>query len=298
MLPERSKRYAGVDGQTPRLQLASNWQLLLVAVLMLGLFRVIFPQSALVERLYDQEQLDTLTLSYIENLYRTDPDNADLAILLARVKREDLDVDGLAKLLQPAFISADKSQRADARMMMLGAYEDALSTQTDATEHARLRKQLEALVQTTQRDNVPAGVAAVFAATAFRLGLDFQGHALLKQVSAQSSPQSLEGYANDALAQGNYALASAYFLLARHNASAREDAREYYRQGIATLIAASQFNKAMQAAEQELGDLADDPETLRFLTRSAVAAGDRTSATRYAESLVFFNGFSQGQARP
>ena len=114
MLPDRSKRHAGVDGETPRLQLASNWQLMLVAVLMIGLLRVIFPQKALVEKLYDQERLDELTLSYIENLHRTEPSNVDLTILLGRVQRDTMDIDNLDHLLQPVIRAGNARQRDEA----------------------------------------------------------------------------------------------------------------------------------------------------------------------------------------
>ena len=73
MLPDRSKRYAGIDGDLPRLRLAEYWQLAIIAIIMGGLFMVIFPRKALVEKLHKQERLDDLTLSYIENLHRVEP---------------------------------------------------------------------------------------------------------------------------------------------------------------------------------------------------------------------------------
>ena len=69
MLPHRSKRYAGIDGEIPRLKLATGWQLLLIGFMVVTLLAVVFPRKELVAKLYEQETLDELTLSYIQNLY-------------------------------------------------------------------------------------------------------------------------------------------------------------------------------------------------------------------------------------
>ena len=126
MLPSRSKRFVSVDdGDLPRLRLAESWQLVLIALIMGGLFVVIFPRQALVEKLYKQHELDELTLSYFVNLHRTDPQNADLSILLARARQERMDVAGMEQLLQPVIRSGDAVQRDEARQLLLHRYEQA-----------------------------------------------------------------------------------------------------------------------------------------------------------------------------
>lgn len=287
MLPDRSKRHAGVDGETPRLQLASNWQLLLVAILMIGLLRVIFPHKALVEKLYDQEQLDELTLSYIENLHRTEPGNADLTILLGRVQREQLDIVNLDHLLQPVIKAGNARQRSEARVLLLGAYENLLSTDLPADELQPLRTKLEAFLQESNRDDIPAALAGAFAATAFRQDWFALGTQFLNRVAPGRTAQALEVYAQEALAQGRHTLASEYYLLARRQATSKDAARQYFRQGISALMAASRFASAMRVAERDIGDLADDPETLRYMARTALAAGEPVRAARYAQWLVF-----------
>jgi len=59
------------------------------------------------------------------------------------------------------------------------------------------------------------------------------------------------------------------------------------REGVGALMQASLFPQAMQAADRELGNLADDPDTLRYLARTALAAGDPPRAVGYARRLVF-----------
>lgn len=284
MLPARSKRYAGIDGEAPRLKLASNWQLALIAVLMIGLLRVIFPQKALVEKLYDHEQLDELTQSYIENLHRTDPGNADLTILLGRSRRDQMDTTALERLLQPILATGSARQRAEARLLLLAAYERALNTRGDVQQ---VRARLTTLLQSAQREQIPPQLAGAFAATAFRLDLPEMGLDFLNRVAPGRSTAALEGYAHEALGAGRHLLAAEYFMLARRQTTDRDAARAYFRQGVGTLMAASRFQQAMLTADRSLGDLADDPETLRFLIQTALAAGDPVRAARYAQRLVF-----------
>lgn len=298
MLPDRSKRHAGIDGETPRLQLASNWQLLLVAILMIGLLRVIFPQKALVEKLYDQDQLDELTLSYVENLHRTEPENADLTILLGRVRREQLDIVNLGHLLQPVIQNGDARQRLQARMLMLGAFENRLSRDLPADELQLVRQQLEVFLRDASHDVLPSELAGLLAGLAFRMEWTTLGTEFLQRLAPGRSAQALEMDAQAALAQGQHALAGEYYLLARRQATTRDAARQYFRLGISAFMSASRFAWALRAAERDMGDLADDPETLRFMARTALAAGNPARAAQYAQWLVFQRAPVQAGARP
>lgn len=284
MLPDRSKRYAVTDGEPPRLRLVRTWQLALTALLAVGLLRAIFPQQKLVQRLYDQERLDDLSLSYVQNLYRTEPQNFDLKILLARTQ-PDVRAEALEADLAPVLRDGDLRQRSEARLLLLQRYETAASaTPAQASTYERKLRQLVASVS---QDSVPPHLAGAFAATAFRLGMSQEAVRLLGQISAQEPAMALPAYAESALAQGRHELAAEYYLLARNQTTDRKLARTYFRQGIASLMAASLYHQAMAAAERSVGDLQDDPETLRFLTRTALAAGDPGRAAAYAERLVF-----------
>jgi hypothetical protein len=287
MLPDRSKRHAGIDGEVDRLQLASHWQLLLVALLMLGLFRVIFPDKALVAKLYDHQQLDPLTMSYIENLRRTDPGNADLTILLGRVQRDQLDIVNLDYLLQPVIQTGTPRQRFESQALLLAAYDRSLRTDLTDTERQSQQRAVTALLEEANRDGIPPALAADGAVMAFQLEHIALGTAFLNRIAPTQTAIALANYGAEALAKGRHALASAYYLLARQYANTPNAEREYFHQGIATLMAASRFEQAMEAAERNIGDLEDDPETLRYLSHAALAAGYPAHAARYAQALVF-----------
>lgn len=287
MLPDRSKRYAGNDGEIPRLRLASSWQLLLVALLVLALLVLIFPRKTLVENLYAHETLDELTLSYIQNLYRADTKNADVAILLAKSQQGALDLTTLESMLLPLVRSDDTRQRTEARIILAKAYATALTAHPDVRETARLRAQLTDLLQKAGAEEIPERHARIFATAAFQLNLPRLGLGFLERIETGHSSGTLEQYGQEALGKGEYDLAAEYFLMARDLTSDMNDARRLLQKGVGTLMAASQFRQAMLAADQHLGNLEDDPATLRYLARTALAAGEPAQAANYARRLVF-----------
>ncbi len=289
MLPDRSKRYASVEGDLPRLTLAENWQLVLIALIMVGLLAVIFPHKALVEKLYHQENLDELTLSYIENLHRTEPENVDLSILVGRARRDRYDVAAMEQLAMPVLANGDARQHVEACVLLLGAYERELGSQTSPEKRADLRVRIVNVLQAARRGNVPPNLAGTFATSAFRVEQPEIGLYFLNRIAPEKSAEVLVRYARESLGSGRYSLAAEYFLLARRQVKDRDTARQLFQEGIGALMAASLFREAMQAAESNLGDLADDPATLRYLARTALAAGDPARASSFVWGLVFNN---------
>ena len=287
MLPSRSKRYAGNDGEIPRLLLATNWQLLLVAMLVLVLLAVIFPWKSLVEKLYEQEILDELTVSYIQNLYRANISNADAAILLAKSQRGTLDIRLMEGMLLPLVDAGDARQRAEIRILLANGYQKAWVSTLDAQERARLKARMIELMKTALGEDIPESLARLFAATAFEFNLPRMGLDFLAKIEGSDAKGALEKYAQEALADGAYGVAAEYFLMARDQATNVDDARRLFQRGINTHMAASRFSQAMLSAQQHLGNLEADPQTLRYLARSALAAGYPDLAAGYVRRLVF-----------
>lgn len=286
MLPDRSKRYAGIDGEVPRLVLVEQWQLIVIAIVMVSLLIAIFPRKALIEKLYDQDRLDDLTLSYIENLQRTDPGNADLLILLGRAKQDKISVAEMESLTSHAIQTGSLRQRNEARLLLLGSYERAMDEEMPANDQA-LQAAARGVIEAAQRDDVPPRLIGAFAASAFRLGLTDAGASLLGKLPAGNRVEILALYGRQALGNGRHVLAAECLLLARQQTSDRSQARSLFREGIGAFMAASMFRQAMQAADRYLGDLADDPETLRYLVQTSLAAGYPQRAADYAQRLVF-----------
>lgn len=290
MLPARWKRFAQAeDDDLPRLLLVEHWQLALIAVLMMGLFALIFPREALVERLYGQNTLDALTLAYVENLQRTEPDNPGLAILLARTQQHELSIDSLERLLLPVTLHGDTSQQHEANRLLLAGYERALQQALTPAAHREvvehLRKRLLALrTQELSREQTVELAFLAFRIEDLPLGLGYlqRSGSLGQAVIAQR----MAAQGREALGLGQYQLASEFYRLARTEAGSRDEARLWFRESVATLMAAQHHADAMQLAAQELKELSDDAATLRYLTRTALAAGQPQQAAHYARLLL------------
>jgi polysaccharide biosynthesis protein PelB len=256
-------------------------------VLIAALLILIFPRKDLIARLYEQSSMDELTLSYIQNLYRAEKSNADVAILLARSRQFDLDIPSLQAMIQGISVSGDAHQRNEARTVLSGAYARALAAKPDAQSEAAVRESFVQLMTAALDDDVPRQLARFFYEQAFIIGAPRLGIVYLKMVEGDRAPAVLERSAKVALGEGKFTLASSFFMMARGEVSDLNEARRLFRSGVGALMASSQFKQAMIAADQHLGDLANDADTLRFLARTAQAAGDAARANAYARRLVF-----------
>nr|WP_315471705.1 hypothetical protein [uncultured Rhodoferax sp.] len=287
MLPSRSKRFAAPDEEIPRLVLTTPWQVALIAMMMLALLATIFPQKTLVNTLYEQKDLDPLTLSYIQNLYRAETSNMDVALLLARTQGGKRDMAALEPTLLLAAREGSPRQRQEAYTILFDAYQQQRAKAFGRTEADSVRRHLGALLKQASEENLQPQTLRAFALSAFELELPGTGMALIGRLHLAHPLAELEELGNQALARGQYQAAAACYLLARGQAATREQARRLFQKGVETYMAASLFPLAIQAAHRYLGDLEDDLPTLRFLTRTATAAGDPALAAWYARKLVF-----------
>lgn len=287
MLPDRSKRFAGPDEEIPRLTLVSNGQLVLVALMVVILMVVIFPRKALVEKLYDQKVLDELTLSYVQNLYRADTRNSDLALLLARSQPDRLGLTALEELLTPLAIDGDERQKLQARTMLIEQYEKLLDKKIEATQRAQIRVNAKNLLTVVSQEAMPKALAGRLANLAFDWDLPQLGLAFLDKGEGGRSIKGLERYAEVALADGNYAMSGEYYLLARDEAKELNNARRLFKLGISVLIQGGLYKLAMSSVENHLGSLDNDPETLRFVVRTAMQANDLKKVAEFGRRLVF-----------
>lgn len=294
MLPDRSKRIAGLDEDIPRLTLASNGQLLLVALMVTILLVVIFPRKALVEQLYDQESLDELTLSYIQNLYRADTRNADLALLLARSQGAELNLKELEDLLTPLALQGDERQKLQARTLLLDRFEERLDAKIEAPERAHILASAKQLLTAASKDQMPKAFAGRLATFAFDLDLPQLGLVFFAKGEGGRSVKVLERYAEVALADGNHAMSGEYFLLAREEVKDLNEARRLFKLGIDTLMAGSLYTLAVSSVRAHLGELEQDPATLRYVVRTALAADNAPMAAEFGRKLVFVGAAQKG----
>lgn len=288
MLPARSKRYASVDGDIPREHLTSGWQLLLILLVVLTLFYLVYPRRALVQRLYDQEPLDELSLSYVQNLLRADTRNFDAKLLMTRHHVQDLEPRGLEILVRDYIRSSDPRQRQLARELQIKAFEGQLREDLTPEMRAALRARLQdALNDLPDIPPLPAALAQGYASLAFRLDLPVLGERLLQPLLKSLSAGALEGLGHRAQARQEYRLASHLFLLAHTASTDRAQARRRFQLGLDVLLAGGFHALALRTAEEQIGSLVTDLATVRYMVRLALACGQPERAAYYARLLVY-----------
>jgi hypothetical protein len=297
MLPARSKRYASVDGDIPREHLTSGWQLLLIVLVVLTLFYLVYPRRALVQRLYDQEPLDELSLSYVQNLLRADTRNADAKLLLTRHHVQDMEPRGLESLVRDYTRSSDPRQRQLARELQIKAFEGQLREDPTPAVRAALRARLQEALNDLPDTPLPAALAQGYASLAFRLDLPALGERLLLPLLRTLSADALEDLGHKAQARQEYRLASRFFLLAQTASTDRAQARRRFQLGLDALLAGGFHALALQTAEERIGSLATDLATVRYMVRLALACGQPERAAYYARLLVYRDPWREKAAR-
>ena len=86
----------------------SNWTLAGFAVVVLIPLVMIFPKQELLRQASQQKLGDVLTVNYLTNLLKADPDNLELRILLAEHKIHLKEMEEVPPLIEPA-IKSDRS---------------------------------------------------------------------------------------------------------------------------------------------------------------------------------------------
>lgn len=297
MLPDRSKRYASVDGDIPREHLTSGWQLLLIVLVVLTLFYLVYPRRALVQRLYDQEPLDELSLSYVQNLLRADMRNADAKLLMTRHHAQDLEPRGLEILVRDYTRSDDPRQRQLARELQIKAFEGQLRDDLPPAERLALRARLLEALRELPDTLLPPALAQRYASLAFRFDLPEQGERMLRSLRNTLTPAALETLGRQAQARQEYRLASRLFLLAQSASTDLAQSRRRFQLGLDALLAGGFHALALQTAQEHVGALINDLATLRYLVRLALACGQPERAAYYARLLVYRAPLQNGAAR-
>jgi tetratricopeptide (TPR) repeat protein len=288
MLPARSTRYAGLDGEIPRLHLVSNVQLVLIALIMLALFWLLFSPQFLITKLYAQDRYDGLTWAYLENLHHSEPHQADVAILLARALQNESTAEDLEERLSEFADSTDPRQRHEVRLILLTAYQRTLLENLRAARESAILSHMRAIVRSASTERISdASMAHLLANAALTVGEYTLAVHFLQQIEPQLDPaETLAAFGKQTLAAGEFETAAHCYFAARHLAPSKNIARKWFQLGIDALMANSLFERAMDSAEREIGDLQDDPQTLRYLVKSARAAGYPDLAAQYAWALV------------
>lgn len=260
-------------------------ELVLITVALVALLVLVFPRQTLFERLFAQSSGDELTINYLENLLRSDRRNLDLRLLLANAKRTTLTLAQLEELLAPVEQGGTVAQQRKALFIRFQVLMAQLGRDASSVDREQTLRMLQALLQ---HDWSPdeliylANAAIDMQQRDTALELYHRARALAPHRFGDWVPSA----ARRSLGLGYYRQAADLYFVARQATQDRNTARDMFIAGVGALMADSRYREAMVEADRYVGDLISDTATLRYLTRSAQAAGYLPNATRYARILM------------
>ena len=276
------------------MRVLSPWALLGVTMAVMATLYLLFPRQSLMDTVQREAGNDELTADYIAALLRTEPANFDLRMLLAE-KRHALGQTGLAReAMEPVILTSDPALRRRVLLLEYRILETEAGTpdpgnSAGSASQAQLRERLKRYLA----EDWPPQQLLEFARKARARRMTDMAAAFsqrLEQSRALIPPHWLAEAAQEALADGDYVQSARLYFSAQKRAAAREDKRGYFLKGLGTLRSGNLLRQALEAADAEIGDLHDDEETLAYLTRLALAAGDPKRAQTYVKRLLHLSG--------
>jgi hypothetical protein len=283
MLPARSKRYVGHDGRIPREHTLSMLELFVGLVVLIVLLALMFPRDSLMQRIFVADVNDPLTIAYVANLSKLDPDNAQLKKLYLQQRLQSLPWQALREETRNMLVSGTREERHIAATLLL-----LKIAQTNEKSDEMLA---------LARDLVKLGLEPGWASQELKPMIE-QALALTETDVAhkmlvawwQAEPESpwdwLDGLARRELGQGRYAQSALVSFLSRQFSTDRETQKRYFFQGMSTLIAGGLYQDVAEASEVYSGDLIQDEQVLRKLIQIAQSSGQLERANVYAKLLL------------
>ena len=272
--------------------LAPSWLIVLLASMVGGGLWLLYPKQDLERRLSDTADV-ALSIAYLNNLLRSDPDNPRLRLLLAQRQIVMGDMADARATLQPALDSPDPALHRDALWTLWDlTYADYQRTPEKETERRKnLRSELKRQLERLTQERWPVERQVQLARRAAELQDRVGGVALTRQLARDATDpreaaRLYEQAAKEALGTSDYAACAELYLLARQATPDPQQARIYYTAAVKALQSGNQPVAALALAERELGPLSDDAQTLLMITNLARAAGKPAVADRYVRRLL------------
>ncbi|PAK11658.1 hypothetical protein CJO66_26925 [Burkholderia ubonensis] len=273
-----------------RQRLISPAVLLVLGLLIAMMLVLTFPSEKIKARLLEGANADSLTIAYLEAWLRVDPDNAEVLSELTREYMKGQRVADATRILDRLSHSNDVTARQSALAIRVSLAQRRLYALKPGDPSRPLRiRELGALLHQ----------ALVYTWTNEQLQLlaqqarglndnDLAAHYYTQL--AQSDPTHtcdwLTALAQTQLGNKNRSAAADAWFAVQTLTATRDEKRAAFIAGLHALQSGNDMAAAMQAAEQHIGDLADDPGTLRFLAYLALAAGRSDLASKYVKRLM------------
>jgi polysaccharide biosynthesis protein PelB len=274
--------------------------ILVLGALVAMMLVLAFPREKLEARLLGGGNVDELTIAYLEAWLRVEPDNADVLSELTREYLKGQRVADAGPILARLSQSRDPAARQSALAIRISLAQQRLYSlkADDPTRDARIRE-LDAQLREAvpyRWDNEQLRMLAQQARALNDNELAGRYYTELVQSDPAHSGDWLVALAQTQLGSKQYRAAARAWFDAQDRATSRDQRRAMFIAGLHALQSGNDLTAAMQAANTHLGDLADDPETLRYLATLALAAGRPDLAERYVKRLLKMSAVSPDDA--
>lgn len=287
MLLDRSG-LAAATAERPRL--IAPWLIFLLAVLQVFVLGMLYPFQTLVDRVVANNRGDPLTTSYLHNLLRTDPDNPELRLVLARQQYAADDLVSARSSVEPVVASDDPQLHADGLWLRWRVNEkEYLSIAAGSPDRQRLLRELRRELRQLAAQQWPEAMQAELARKALAYGERELALRMYDRLSEGRGALGAHWYAQagqQALGDSEYTAAAEFYLVARQRAATLADKREHFLSAMRALQAGNQGREALSLAERELDELREDRETLLYLIGLARASNRMDLADKYARVLL------------
>ncbi len=272
--------------------LAPPWLITLLAGMVGGGLWLLYPRQDLERRLAETEN-SALSVAYLHNLLRSDPDNPRLRLLLAQRQIAVGQMGDARATLQPALDSSDPQIHRDALWALweLSYAEYQRTPEREATYRKAMREDLLRQLRALSAEPWPLERRVLLTRRAAELQDRVLGAAMTRRMAEEATdPREAallyERAAKEALGQSDYAGSAELYLLARRATPDAEQAKAFYMAAVRTLQSGNRPMEALEMAEREIGPLAKDPQVLLMITQLARAAGKPAVADRYVRQLL------------
>lgn len=276
----RRSSYAAASLERPRL--VAPHVLLGIALLVALLLVVLYPYRELVQYTLNATRGDTLTIAYLRNLLRTDPDNPELRLALVRQALARRDYDGARLALAPLLSGTPAgASGTEARWVEWTVFEsELLASLPGSARRAELEAALpEKLRRTVLIDGLTDQNRMALVERALSWGQAVLALELLSGFTREGvrpDPRIYREAAKELLGHGEYQSAAKILLLLRAAEPDAATRRQLYLQAIRILQSGNLLALALDTAERELGELSGDTEVLYYLVTLARAANRPT----------------------
>jgi hypothetical protein len=288
-----------VDTSRPRI--ASPWLVLLLAAVVVLTFYATYPHGGLRERMTAAAEPSDLSAAYLEAWLRVQPDNAELLTTLgaqyAQLGRND-DAERIAERMDD--LHTDALHRAATMLRLTVAEQEAFAIP------AADPRRVAALAKLRVQFAAAAGLAwdntelEILAARAAAIGAPELAVQLYTRLAAQD-PQGRQRWnaevAKYGLWVGQYRRAAAAWFQQQADATTRDEQRRCFIAGIRALQSGNLLVEALQAADEHVGTLANDRDTLIVLLNLARAAQRPDKVDQYAKALMKYTSVQPRESR-